>query len=292
MWNLLYRDDVFRWYSYPFFHAVAACFFLVASVALYPSCCLRDGPTAGKNGATPLPLARVLDLSLLFFLIYYVASKAGSLAYTRPDNPFVSFIDISGKGLASHVGVFFLALLSLARVARLPSLDRLWQVWAGPFVVAVGIGYLACYAQGCCFGSPLRGEPWYGVRFPLRLSSEDEILGAPALEHQMRQGLIPLTSVKSLPVHAVQLYHMALLIPGGAALAWGVRRVRWSGWFLLGATYLMLVRVVLEGFRGDHVPGYSLYSAAPTVRIVMLVILALLLTGKVALDCRNRLSHD
>jgi prolipoprotein diacylglyceryltransferase len=61
--------------------------------------------------------------------------------------------------------------------------------------IAIALGRLGCFAEGCCFGIPCTG-PWC-VRFATE---------SPAWWSHAAQGLVPTTAAASLAVHPVQLY--------------------------------------------------------------------------------------
>jgi len=107
----------------------------------------------------------------------------------------------AGEGAGLRIGGGLLAALAVllafapravgGRLTRAEALDAVVPA-AG---VAILVGRLGCFADGCCFGVP-SAVPW-AVAFPF---------GSPAYWSHVAQGLLSDGGGRSLPVHPLQLY--------------------------------------------------------------------------------------
>ena len=154
----------------------------------------RDG--RAPRGARLLPLAAAAATwvgARVHFLLAAPEAIGDSLRGGR-------VIDlVAGTGLRIGgglvLGAAVLAALAptatVGRLSRLATLDR-----AAPLAgVAVALGRVGCWADGCCFGLPC---PYaWCVVFPP---------GSPAYWSQIARGLIPDRAPHALPVHPLQLH--------------------------------------------------------------------------------------
>jgi len=112
---------------------------------------------------------------------------------------------------------------------------------APALALGIALGRVGCFFNGCCYGS-VSNRPW-AVRFPART--------LPWVRH-VEAGLIPPSSLRSLPVHPKQLYAAlagaALL---GLLLAYYPRRRRDGEVMVLLMVTYPITRFVIEFFRGD-----------------------------------------
>jgi phosphatidylglycerol---prolipoprotein diacylglyceryl transferase len=106
--------------------------------------------------------------------------------------------------------------------------------------LAIAIGRLGCFADGCCFGVPCRA-PWC-VGFPA---------GSPVWWSHIAQGLVGTSADASLPVHPVQLYlSLAGLIASAVSLGtWPDARLRDGTRALAFVVVLSLLRAAIEPLR-------------------------------------------
>lgn len=288
MWNVLYEDRIFHIYSYPFVYALAGVYFLTFSA--WHARRQFDDLNLEKRirRVDQFNFKQVLDLSLALFITFFVASKAGGAIYARTDDPVRATFDLTQRSVASDWGAFVCAFIALGTSHRSARLTVLWNVWAGPALLAGAIGALGCFAYGCCFGRPLGSSAWYSVQFPTRYDSSGAITGAPAVTAQMQEGLLSYRAKRSLPVHPVQLYLSALLFLGGAFLIAAARRCQWNGWFLVAMTYYLSVRVALDPMRGDYGHGPTRDFLPVYFHIAMALILSCLSIWKIYRDaCRK-----
>jgi phosphatidylglycerol:prolipoprotein diacylglycerol transferase len=181
-----------------------------------------------------------------------------------------------GAGIASwgaYIGglLVFVPYLLLKKMETLRHLDILASVLGlGVFFVR-----LACFLNGCCYGTPA-GAPW-AVQYPAQ--------GSLAFRSHLEAGLVSAGDFYSLPVHPVQVYLSALGLFGFvvASLFW--RRYSESP----GATFLFywlmygIGRFLLEFMRGD-VPRYTpadltLSQIVIVISLTVLLVAARLLFG-------------
>ena len=277
MFNILYSRGPFVVYSYSVLYGLAACVFLVLSI------------WTGRRRVPDCATTRILDWSMGFLITFNVLSRLGSFVYEKAAGlQSAAAFDLSASGRAVHMAAFAMWVLCLVTPRRAGALGRLWECWAGPALLASGIGYMGCYAYGCCYGCIVSDSHPLGVRYQIRHNDVGAIIGAPALVGQMKSGQLPFAAVRSRTVHPVQLYHSALLCAGGAVILCATAKFCWRGWFPLSVTYYMAVRWWLDSFRGDHVGAAAIYSNAPQVRLAMLTIMCLTLLVIVFFDARSR----
>jgi phosphatidylglycerol:prolipoprotein diacylglycerol transferase len=137
---------------------------------------------------------------------------------------------------------------------------------AMPVVVGGGLGRMACFLSGCCYGSPT-SLPW-AVTF------------TDPIAHRLHADL------PDVPIHPVQLYEMA----GALAIAvvldrFAAKPHRPGSVALLWIVLYGILRVAVECFRGDVVRG-TFFGVVSTSQIIgvatVAVALALLLRRRVA----------
>lgn len=251
MYNLIYESSQFKVYTYPALQAVAAVVFvLLAMCIIVAGRSESQGVKLKKRKATSL--RSVLDLSTVFFLLFFAMSKFGGAIYANAVDPILAVFALDYRFLSSDFGVFGITILRLLAWKFWQFGENLWQAWAGPSLVAACIGALACFSYGCCYGKVANPTCWHSVTFPKRVDSEGRITGAPAVKSQIVAGQISPGSAHSLPVYAVQLY---------LAIAYGVMGVSVCvlsaffpsrHWFVSSMCYYMLVRVLTDPLRGDE----------------------------------------
>ena len=99
-----------------------------------------------------------------------------------------------------------------SRVAKLSFRDLL-DVVALPVLAGVAVQRVGCVIAGCCWGDVATHVP--GIRYPF---------GSFAYEQHLAEGLIDASAASSLPVHAVQIYELAMLL---SVIAVGTK-IRWQ----------------------------------------------------------------
>jgi phosphatidylglycerol:prolipoprotein diacylglycerol transferase len=159
---------------------------------------------------------------------------------------FLEFFKIWKGGLVFYGGAItgFLGGLAYCLLKKLPLADALDIASLGT-PVAMGIGRLGCFLNGCCFGKVCDPGTPLALTYPP---------GSLAQLSHLHRGLLTSPSADSLPVLPVQIYqgvHDLLLF---GLLFWYFRRPeapRGSGMPLLFVLY-GLGRFLLEGLRGDH----------------------------------------
>jgi phosphatidylglycerol:prolipoprotein diacylglycerol transferase len=137
--------------------------------------------------------------------------------------------------------------------------------------LAVAVGRLGCFADGCCFGTPCAG-PWC-LRFPS---------GSPAWWNHVAQGLVSPDAAVSGAMHPVQLYlGFAALLSGVAAVA-PLRRtplpdgVRALAFVVVFSLLRALVEPLRESRFGAGVPHES------TVDLLIAAVAGALLARRLA----------
>ena len=108
--------------------------------------------------------------------------------------------------------------------------------------LAHAFGRVGCFLNGCCYGKAWRG--WLAVAYPAQSAPWHD---------QVQAGIINRFSLRSAPVHPVQLYESAFNLLLYLLLLRVYRRRRRDG--VVTALYLLtypVARFCLEMFRGDE----------------------------------------
>jgi phosphatidylglycerol---prolipoprotein diacylglyceryl transferase len=176
-----------------------------------------------------------------------------------------------------------LTVVAYARRAKLP-LVKLLDVCAPGAALGLAIGRIGCFMAGCCWGDlclppmqPIHLDPateyqvrtipflsprFMGVRFPIK---------SPAFAQHTKLGLLEPTSLRSLPVHPVQLYEsafaflMAIWLHRRKPLFQGEIAIRLLAGYSVG-------RFVLEFFRADNQPIYLGMTISQVTSLLLLAI--------------------
>jgi phosphatidylglycerol:prolipoprotein diacylglycerol transferase len=253
MWQILYDSGGLKWPAYAFLYGMAGSLFMALSVIL----------ARGHN--VPLRPRRVLDWSLGFLAAYIILSRLGSVLYQQPENYIEESFNLAAKGRATHIAAFLIAIIFLLVGWKRWKLNRLWACWAGPFLLAVAVGYIGCYCYGCCYGRPAEKDFPLAVQFPVIHNNHGRVVGAPAAVEQNKEGLLPPDAKHSLPVHPTQLYYVVLYGVLGLFVTLGAALRPRREWFFAAMWLYFLVRVIVDPFRsfgGDM----TIYEASPLVR--------------------------
>lgn len=132
--------------------------------------------------------------------------------------------------------------------------------------LALALGRLGCFADGCCFGAPCT-LPWC-LRFPAP---------SPAYWSHVAQGLIPQAARCSLPVHPLQLY-----LAGGGLGAFAVsalvaaRGARPGTAALAFVVALCTLRLLVEPLRESSFGGAVAHQGALDASSALVALLALM----------------
>jgi phosphatidylglycerol:prolipoprotein diacylglycerol transferase len=223
----------------------------------------------------------------LVLLILITGLMGGRLAARLFYAPNISFIDSfkiwRGGGLVFYGG--FIAgvatVIIYARAKKLP-LVKLMDVCAPGAAVGLAFGRIGCFMAGCCWGDlclppnhPVHLDPateyqvrtvpalspaFLGVRFPIKSG---------AFEQHTKLGLLEPTSLKSLPVHPVQLYEaafaalLAIWLHRRKPLFQGEIAIRLLVGYSVG-------RFMLEFFRADNQPIYFGMTISQVTSLLLL----------------------
>lgn len=142
-----------------------------------------------------------------------------------------------------------IAYLKFIKSPVLPVFDM-----AAPFIaVAHGIGRIGCFLNGCCWGSLMRGNwPW-GIRYPQATHGP--------YRNQIVEGLISRQDAYSLPIHPTQMYEtVGLFIIFMVLLLIYKKHLRHGIVVLSYITLYGGLRFVTEAFRGEserHLYGFT-----------------------------------
>ncbi len=140
-------------------------------------------------------------------VIIFLGSKLPYLAeqaFLHPAGTFVFQRDDSsgvlGNGFRIPGGVFLMIPLFplICRSLRLPALEFADATFPA-IAIALVLNRVGCFMMGCCFGRV--------TSFPLAITFPP---GATAYQWQLSAGLLTAGAPRSLPVHPLQLYFVAL----------------------------------------------------------------------------------
>jgi phosphatidylglycerol:prolipoprotein diacylglycerol transferase len=166
---------------------------------------------------------------------------------------YVSFGDLVGRNGSSIYGALLADVAVTAMYVRSRGLSPLRFLDAGAPAMALGevFSRIGCFLNGCCYGVPWSGA--FAVSFPP---------GSFAYRDQMANGLLSSSAPRSLPVHPVQLYSVALM---GVAFAYLLRRyerrqhdgeVFWSFLVIYG-----MLRLLMAPLRVEALTSMKVFSA-------------------------------
>lgn len=216
-------------YSYGFMLALA---FVAAT--------LFAARQAGKKG---------IDRAVIYDLVLYIL--AGSLigarllfvalnfAYYRA-HP-VDIFKLWEGGLVLYGGIVFgfVAGIIYLRHAR-AAVWKIADIIAPALALGIAIGRIGCFLNGCCYGSLSR----WGISYPAADNP-------PVFAEQVRQGIIPSSASRSLPVLPTQLYESLICLALFGVLLWAGKRERHFDGYLFWL-FIMLYsvqRFFMEGVR-------------------------------------------
>jgi len=251
VYNVIYESSQFKVYTYPALQAVAAVVFVLLAMWMIATT-RSESPGFKRKNRKAISLRSVLDFSTVFFLLFFAMSKFGGAIYANATDPFLAVLALDYRFLSSDFGVFGITILRLLAWKFWQFGEDLWQAWAGTSLEAAGIGALACFSYGCCYGKVSNQTSWHSVTFPKRVDSEGRITGAPAIKSQIMARQISPASAHSLPVYAVQLYLAVAYGAMGVSVCVLSMVFPSRHWFVSSMFYYMLVRVLTDPLRGDE----------------------------------------
>ena len=226
------------------------------------------------------------NLVLLILISGLVGARLAARLFYSPHISFIdSFAVWRGGGMVFYGGFIAgaLTVLIYAKVAKI-SIPKLLDIFAPGAVAGLALGRVGCFMVGCCFGDicalpshyaalepqtayqvrtlPALSPAFVGVQFPKK---------SDAFKQHEKLGLLEPTSVKSLPVHAVQLYEA--LIAGLLAVWLHRRKPLFDGEISIRllAGY-SIARFALEFFRGDNKPIYLGMTISQVTSLLLLAI--------------------
>ncbi len=157
-------------------------------------------------------------------------------------NNFIEIFKLWEGGMVFYggfIGGLFCGLLYI-KIKHL-DIPEILDIMAPGVAIAIGIGRIGCFLNGCCFGRVTNS--FIGVRFPQRYLP-------PVYWSHLKRGLIPSNALYSLPVIPTQLIStIDLLVIFG--ILWGIRnRVPFTGFlFSLFIGLYGLHRFIIDYFR-------------------------------------------
>jgi len=226
-----------------------------------------------------LPSEVMYDLGFVTIIFGFLGAR---ILYILTN--FQEFLSDPGSIIFSRSGFVFLGGLVGGIVAGIIYLKKkgypvlhVADISAASLAIGHGVGRLACYAAGCCFGGVCQ-NPNLGITFPPVVipGTENSEYGPQlfynAYSEHLHEGLITPEAVHSLHVWPVQLMESFGLFAIAGVLIWFGRKNRFPGVTL--ALYLCLysvLRFMLEFLRGDPERGFIL--GISTSQFISLLIL-------------------
>jgi phosphatidylglycerol---prolipoprotein diacylglyceryl transferase len=225
------------------------------------------------------------NLVLLILISGLVGARLAARLFYAPHISFIdSFAVWRGGGMVFYGGFIGGALTALiyARVKKLP-IAKFLDVCAPGVAAGLALGRVGCFMVGCCFGDicalpanhsldpqtayqvrtlPILSPEFLGVQFPKK---------SDAFKQHEKLGLLEPTSVRSLPVHAVQLYEA--FIAGALALWLCRRKPLFAGEIAIRLLVgYSIARFALEFLRGDNQPLYLGMTISQVISLLLLAI--------------------
>jgi phosphatidylglycerol:prolipoprotein diacylglycerol transferase len=213
------------------------------------------GREAARKGIPPERVQDFVVWATLFGILgarlYYLAFAAPGIFFQDP----LGVLAIWRGGLAIHGGLLAGAATAAWYVRRHRlSFWRFADTLAPSVILGQAIGRFACFLNGDAYGVPT-SAPW-------------------AVTFTDPEAMAPL----GVPLHPTQLYEMSLNLLLFAFLWWWRTRIRFDGQlFLLYAGGYGIIRFIVENFRGDQLQYAGGISAAQTISLVVLTVVAALL---------------
>jgi phosphatidylglycerol---prolipoprotein diacylglyceryl transferase len=208
------------------------------------------------------PLVYMLDVSMIVVITCYLGARLFHVVFEMPQyylqHPFDIFSFWKG-GYVIYGGILFplIFIYIYARRKRLSFLN-ITDLLAPSAAIGTALGRMACFLQGCCYGSPT-SMPW-GVVFPEGTNG----------------GLTP----SGVPLHPTQIYLVLVNFLIFLFLNWKFKHKKFAGeltyWYLLlysiGRSFVEIFR---NDFRGDLF--YPYVSTSQFISLVIFVVVSYLL---------------
>jgi len=177
-------------------------------------------------------------------------------------------LSVPGARMPGGLIAFVLVLPPLLRLLGLP-VRRFADAITPGAALAIAVGRLGCFLQGCCFGTRT-DLPW-GVRFPA---------GSPAYESHRILGWLPPDATSSLAVHPLELYFAVTALAIMAVMVRLLPRVRWDGQaFLVFLALHSGAKFGLEHLRGREFGAAANAAGSVEIWIAVAATLALVAVG-------------
>jgi phosphatidylglycerol:prolipoprotein diacylglycerol transferase len=247
------RGDVYALTELPLSsYGVTLCVALVVGWYLSLGLAKRDG----------LPVESTSNCFVIAAVCGFVAARLTYVAVNPAQfETLRDIVDVRRGGLHAFGGMVggTLGALAFLRTRCLP----LWP-WADVAVpslaLGVALGRVGSYLLGSAFGTLLpAGAPAWLARLGTFPRWPDDLLegaGAPAWVQQVTDGLLPMDSAASLPVHPTQIYEAVAATLLGAGLFAMRQRQRFRGEVFLAFAYgYGLLRFGIDAVRGDPQRG-------------------------------------
>src|SRR5581483_8390944 len=165
--------------------------------------CTRYGITADQLSSLGITM---LLSGIVGARVFWVAQEWKSYS-----GNWLEMLNVTQGGMTSFGGLFFgiAALIIWCKMARIPSLAAL-DLIAAPALVAIAIGRVGCFLNGCCYGGPC-DLPW-------AVTVHDE-------------------SGRTYLGHPAQLYDSAMNLAAALALFWYESRARSASTYRTGTLF-------------------------------------------------------
>ena len=189
---ILIQIGALKIYGYPFF--------MFLGFLIWTECSIFYLRNKGLNKNQIISLAFLSMISGLF----------GGRIMSILQNSNNKISDLAGfyrfweAGLVVY-GAIILSLICLVlyiKIKRLPLL-KILDCFFLFFPLAMAIGRIGCYCQGCCYG--IITDSSIGIRFPKLYSIKYGIIGSDAFIEHLNKGIIRYSDMLSLPVYPTQI---------------------------------------------------------------------------------------
>ncbi len=171
-----------------------------------------------------------------------------------------------GGAIAGLLFTFF-----FLRGLRLP-FWKSFDLYSPSLPLGLAIGRLGCFLNGCCYG--LRSDTW-GISFP-------SAHHPPVFLQQVRDGLIKVDSLSTLPVLPTQLFSAAADLGILCVLLWLERKSRFPGFIFW--TFILLYSLVRGGIEflryhdpGEMLPVFSPLSLSQVISVALILVSLIML---------------
>jgi phosphatidylglycerol:prolipoprotein diacylglycerol transferase len=204
----------------------------------------------------------MLDVSIIVVITCYIGARLFHVIFEMPQyylqHPFDIFSLWRG-GYVIYGGILF-PLIFIYIYARRKGISflNITDLLAPSVAIGTALGRMACFLQGCCYGSPT-SMPW-GVIFPEGTNG----------------GLTP----SGVPLHPAQIYLVIVDLVMFLILNWRSGHKKFNGeltyWYLLlYSVGRSIVEIFRNDFRGDFF--YPYMSTSQSISLVIFLVVSFLL---------------